>query len=42
MAVPTFFVPGVAEDKAEEKFAAFAEFAGCSVPAPDKRVYRIE
>jgi hypothetical protein len=42
MTAPAFFVPGVTEDKAEEVFAALAKFAGCSVPPPDERVYRIE
>src|SRR4051794_38945541 len=39
---PTFFVPGVDDDKAEEAFASLASFAGCTVPPPDERVYYIE
>lgn len=42
MAAPAFFVPGVAEDKAEEVFGALAKFAGRPVPPPDERIYRIE
>lgn len=39
---PTFFVPGVDPEKAEEAFAELAAFAGCPVPPPAGRVYRIE
>jgi hypothetical protein len=42
MAAPTFFVPGVAPDKAEEVFEALAKFAGSNVPQLDERVYLIE
>lgn len=42
MPAPAFFVPNVPEDKAEDAFAELARFAGCSVPPPDERVWRIE
>jgi hypothetical protein len=42
LAAPAFFVPGVAEDKAEEVFEGLARFAGAAVPPHDERVYRIE
>lgn len=40
--MPEFSIPGVSADEADETLEALAAFAGCSVPRPGKRVYRIE
>jgi hypothetical protein len=42
MATPAFFLPDVPADKTEEVFEGLAKLAGCAVPPPDGRVYRIE